>query len=96
MAANSGETTLTKGSSTYNSIVTQASHWLTDEDRGRYCSVKVTNVFDNRYRVSFYRKHYPGENKVVPDFRISASFFCHYVDGVLYAKTNYKPSALND
>lgn len=95
MAANSGETTLAKGA-TYNSIVTQASHWLTEEAVGRYVAVKVTNVYENRYRVNFYEKYYPTENAVVPDFRISASFFCHYVDGVLYDKTNYKPSALND
>lgn len=96
MAANSGENLLGNNSPTFRSIVAQAQVWMTEEDQGSWCDVKVTNVYDNRYRVNFYRKHYPGENKVVPDFKICASYFCHYDNGILTDKTKYVPSPLND
>ena len=95
MAANQGESVVPNGP-VLSSIVAQAETWLTEDDRCTYHSVKVTKVYENRYRINFYYKHYPGENKVVPDFTIKNSFFAHYVDGILYDKTRYTPSPLND
>ena len=93
MAANTKDNVVTKGK-IHDEILAWAKANRTSEEE--IFDHRITNVYDNRYRVSLYSRHFPGENKVVPDFKITDSWFIHYVDGDVVDRTVYRPSALND
>lgn len=83
MAQNQGESKVESGR-IYDLICDTVKGWVDPETD--IALIKVTNVYDNRYRVNVYTITYV-EGRFVPDTKIEHSYFCHLVGDELIDKT---------